>query len=87
MNETNKSFIYSLKSKKLNKKLVIPLFIGLLFTLSLLGITQYSSAQNTQKAQDSFTLATKLFNESRLASTVFAKLVHASTVFTRFWVS
>ena len=66
MNETYKSFIYSLKSKKFNKALVISLSIGLLFTLSLLGITQYSSAQNTQKAQGSFTLATKLFNESNI---------------------
>jgi tetratricopeptide (TPR) repeat protein len=40
--------------------------IGLLFTLSLLGIAQYSSAQNTHKAQDSFTLATKLLNESNI---------------------
>jgi tetratricopeptide (TPR) repeat protein len=32
----------------------------------LLGITKYSSAKNTQKAQDSFTLATKLFNESNI---------------------
>ena len=66
MNEINKSFISSLKSIKFNKKLVTFLFIGLLFTLSLLGITQYSSAQNTQKAQDSFTVATKLFKESNI---------------------
>jgi hypothetical protein len=66
MNEVEKSSIYSFKSKKFNKKHFIFLLIGLLFTLSLLGIAQYSSAQNTQKAQDSFTLATKLLNESNI---------------------
>ena len=66
MNEIEKSSIYSLKSKKFNKKHLIILLIGLLFTLSLLVIAQYSSAQNTQKAQDSFILATKLFNESNI---------------------
>ena len=66
MSEVEKSSKYSFKFKKFNKKHFIFLLIGLIFTLSLLGIAQYSSAQNTQKAQDSFILATKLFNESNI---------------------
>ena len=66
MNEVEKSSIYSSKSKKFNKKHFVFLLIGFFFALALLGIAQYSSAQNTQKAQDSFTLATKLFNESNI---------------------
>jgi tetratricopeptide (TPR) repeat protein len=66
MEDIEKSSIDSFESKKFNKKHFIFLLIGLLFTLSLLGIAQYSAAQNTKKAQNSFTLATKLFNESNI---------------------
>ena len=66
MNEIEKSSINSLKSKKFNKKHLLLFLIGLLITLSLLGIAQYSSAQNAQKAQESFTLATKFFNEANI---------------------
>jgi tetratricopeptide (TPR) repeat protein len=64
MNEIENSQIVSSKLIKLSKKQFILLFVGLFLAASLLGIFQYSSAQNTQKAQDLFTLATKLFNES-----------------------
>jgi tetratricopeptide (TPR) repeat protein len=66
MEEIEKSTIDSFKSKKINKKHFIFLLIGLLFTLSLLGIAQYNAAQNTKKAQNLFTTAAKLFNESNI---------------------
>jgi hypothetical protein len=66
MEEIEKSSIDGFKSKTINKKHFIFLLIGLLFTLSLLGIAQYNAAQNTKKAQNLFTIATKLFNESNI---------------------
>lgn len=52
--------------KKFKRKHFVFLLAGLFLVLGVFGIVQYGSAQETQKAQDSFTLASKLFKESSI---------------------